>query len=138
MAKDFRILNIQRNSGCDLCPCPFPIFPLPPSQFRIPAWPESGEKLSLSYSKSNLSGSDYRWIFRIRQTQIFTWFWSGGDSKLRWRKRENGKWTWITTGIPLYIQNSETFSHLRRKNSVNGYICQFLNWHWQYSNKNYI
>ena len=45
----------------------------------------------------------------------------GGDE----RGDEGGGRTWITAGIPLYIQNSVASSRIRSKNSVNGCICQY-------------
>ena len=44
----------------------------------------------------------------------------GGDE----RGDEGGGRTWITAGIPLYIQNSVASSRIRSKNSVNGCTCQ--------------
>ena len=45
----------------------------------------------------------------------------GGDE----RGDEGGGRTWITAGIPLYIQNSVASSRIRSKNSVNGCTCQY-------------
>ena len=68
----------------------------------------------------NLKNESGKSNFEFRQL-VFHRIWSGGDSRWRWE----GRRTWITAGIPLYIQNSVAFSRIRSKNSVNGCTCQY-------------
>ena len=124
------ILDIQRNSSCD--PCPFPTLVSPLISTSNPRPIRIWWKSSCQNSKSDLPSSNYpfkKWIRLIRFRVLATRFppdsdragIRGGDE----RGDEGGERTWITAGIPLYIQNSVVSNRIRSKNSVNGCTCQF-------------
>ena len=84
------ILDIQRNSSCDLCPSPLSSPP------RIPALPESGGK-RVAETRNRISQAR---IIHLKMSQanpissfgnsFSTGFWSGGDSK--WRREGRRRW----------------------------------------------
>ena len=120
------ILDIQRNSSCDPCPSPTLISPPLSSPPPIPARPESGGKRVAETRIIHLKNESGSPISSFGNS-FSTGFWSGGDWRWRWEGRgdEGGGRTWITAGIPLYIQNSVASSRIRSKNSVNSCTCQY-------------
>ena len=110
-----------------------PRLPSPP-QIPPDQNPVEIELPKIEIELARLELSIKKWIrlirFRVSATRFPP---DSGRAGFEVERGDEGEWrTWITAGIPLFIQISVASSRLRSKISVNGCICQFLYRLWQY------